>query len=72
MRGAGFDVVEATDAAVGLKMICEVHPDVVIASTWLHVVVEYFGTDAVSPDEVVTEFFVKRFDSYLPAGKIYP
>ena len=33
LREAGFEVVEAADAADGLKKIYETHPDVVIAST---------------------------------------
>jgi DNA-binding response OmpR family regulator len=35
LREAGYEVVEATDPADGLKMIYEVRPDVVIASTGL-------------------------------------
>jgi DNA-binding response OmpR family regulator len=33
LREAGYEVVEAAGAAAGLKMIYEIQPDVVIAST---------------------------------------
>jgi DNA-binding response OmpR family regulator len=54
LRQAGYKVVEATDPAMGLKMIYEVRPDVVIASADLPPVK---GEDA---------FMRLRQASYLP------
>ena len=51
---AGYEVIEAADAAAGLKMIYETRPDIIVASTDLSTV---SGEDA---------FLRLRQASYLP------